>query len=301
MRALVTGATGFIGRKLVRLLKRPVVLSRRPEAAGKLLGDVQVFAWEPESGPPPPESLEGVEAVFNFAGESVAAGRWTDTRKKRIRSSRVVGTRNLVAAIEGMKIRPKVLVSASAVGYYGSRGDEVLEESAPHGNDFLASVCREWEAEAQCAAHWGIRVSTPRIGIVLGKGGGALERMLPPFKLGLGGRLGSGRHWMPWIHLDDLAGLLLHAAKYGLSGPLNAVGPAPVTNLQFTRALARALGRPAIFPVPEFALRLIFGELAGVLLASQRVVPHAAVRAGYRFRYGSLDDALSEIIGKGEN
>lgn len=298
MRALVTGATGFIGRKLVGMLKRPVVLSRRPEAAQRLLGDVQVFAWEPESGPPPPQSLEGVEAVFNFAGESVAAGRWTAKRKALIRSSRVVGTRNLVAGIEAHKSRPKVLISASGVDYYGERGDEVLEESAAPGSGFLAEVCREWETEAQHAAQFGIRVCTPRIGIVLGQGGGALERMLAPFKLGLGGRLASGRHWMPWIHLDDLAALLLHAAKFGLTGPLNAVAPAPVTNLQFTRALAKAARRPAILPVPEFALRLMFGELAGVLLASKRVVPHAAIGAGFRFKYASLDDALNQILGE---
>ena len=298
MRALVTGATGFIGRKLVGMLKRPVVLSRRPEAAQRLLGDVQVFAWEPESGPPPPQSLEGVEAVFNFAGESVAAGRWTAKRKALIRSSRVVGTRNLVAGIEAHKSRPKVLISASGVDYYGERGDEVLEESAAPGSGFLAEVCREWETEAQHAAQFGIRVCTPRIGIVLGQGGGALERMLAPFMLGLGGRLASGRHWMPWIHLDDLAALLLHAAKFGLTGPLNAVAPAPVTNLQFTRALAKAARRPAILPVPEFALRLMFGELASVLLASKRVVPHAAIGAGFRFKYASLDDALNQILGE---
>jgi uncharacterized protein len=297
VRALVTGATGFIGRRLVRSLERPVILSRRPEAARQLLGDVEVFAWEPASGPPPAQSLEGVDVVFNFAGESVAGGRWTAKRKERIRTSRIVGTRNLVAGIEAQKKRPQVMVSASAVGYYGSRGDEVLEEGAAPGNDFLADVCRAWESEANRAAQFGIRVSTPRIGLVLGKEGGALGRMLTPFKLGLGGRLGSGRQWMPWIHLDDLVGLLLRAAKYGLTGPLNAVGPVPVTNRQFTRALAHALHRPAIAPVPEFALRLIFGELASVLLASQRVVPHGAASAGYRFRYSSLDDALGEILG----
>jgi uncharacterized protein (TIGR01777 family) len=188
-------------------------------------------------------------------------------------------------------------VSASAVGYYGSRGDEVLQESAAPGNDFLAEVCQAWEAEAQRAASFGVRAVTPRIGLVLGRGGGALASMLTPFKLGLGGRLGSGRHWMPWIHLDDLVGLLLYAVNNQISGPINAVGPAPVTNRQFTRALAAALQRPAILPVPAFALRVMFGELASVLLASQRAVPHAAVSAGYRFRYTSLDDALGEILG----
>jgi uncharacterized protein len=297
MRALVTGATGFIGRRLLASLDHPAVLSRRPETARRMFPSAEAFAWEPEAGPPPAPSFEGVDVVFNLAGESVAGGRWTAARKERIRSSRVVGTRNLVAGIETLKQRPRVLVSASAVGYYGSRGDEVLKESAPRGGDFLAEVCHAWEAEAQRAAPLGILVVTPRIGLVLGRGGGALARMLPPFKLGLGGRLGSGRHWMPWIHLDDLIGMFLHAARNTVSGPMNAVGPAPVTNRQFTRALATALHRPAIFAVPEFALRVMFGELAQALLASQRVVPHVAVSAGYRFRYSSLEDALAEILG----
>ena len=297
MRALVTGATGFIGQRLLASLERPVILSRRPEVAKRTVGNAEVFAWEPESGPPPIASLDGVDIVFNFAGESVAGGRWTAQRKERIRSSRIVGTRNLVDGIESQKKRPRVLVSASAVGYYGSRGDEVLQESAAPGSDFLAEVCQAWEAEAQRAAQFGVRVVTPRIGLVLGRGGGALARILIPFRLGLGGRLGSGRHWMPWIHLDDLVGIFLHAAKSGISGPMNAVGPSPVTNREFTRALAAALHRPAVFPIPAFALRVMFGELASVLLASQRVVPHVAVSAGYRFRYTSLDDVLGEILG----
>ena len=299
MRALVTGATGFIGRKLVASLEQPVILSRRPEIAKQILGDVQTYAWDPEAGPPPAEALGGVEAVFHLAGESVAAGRWTTQRKERIRESRIRGTRNLVAGLEAQKERPRVLVSASAVGYYGSRGDEILEEDAKPGGDFLAEVCQAWEAEANRASQFGVRVVTPRIGIVLGKGGGALAKMLTPFKLGLGGRLGSGEHWMPWIHLDDLVGLMLHAAKKEISGALNAVGPAPVTNREFTRTLASALDRPAIFPVPEFALGLMFGELASVLLASQRVVPRVAEKTGFQFQYPSLEGALRDIVGGG--
>lgn len=297
MRALVTGATGFIGRRLVASLEQPVVLSRRPDVARQTLGDVKAYAWEPGAGPPPAEALEGVEAVFNLAGESVAGGRWTAKRKSRIRASRVIGTRHLVAGIQAQGHRPRVLVSASAVGFYGSRGDEVLEEDSKPGNDFLAELCQAWEAEANRAKELGVRVVTPRIGLVLGKGGGALAQMLIPFKLGLGGRLGDGRHWVPWIHLDDLVGLLLHAAKNKISGAVNAVGPAPVTNREFTRALASALNRPAIFPVPEFALRLIFGELASVLLASQRVLPRVAEKTNYRFRYTSLEQAFGDIVG----
>jgi uncharacterized protein (TIGR01777 family) len=298
MRALVTGATGFVGRRLVARLERPVVLSRRPDAARRILGDVEAFAWQPEAGPPTAEVWDGVDAVFNLAGESLASGRWTAQRKARIRSSRILGTRNLVAGMEAQKVRPRVLVSVSAVGYYGSRGDTILEEDAEPGDDFLAEVCQAWESEANRAAQFGVRVVTPRVGVVLGKGGGALARMLLPFKLGLGGKFGSGRHWMSWIHVDDLVSLLLLAATSEISGALNAVSPHPVTNREFTRALAHSLHRPAIFPVPAFVLRLMFGELATVLLASQSVAPRMAERCGYQFRFPSLDEALREILGK---
>jgi uncharacterized protein len=298
MRALVTGATGFIGKKLVARIEQPVVLSRRPDAAKSLFPDAQIHSWQPESGPPPAEALQGVDVVFSLAGESVAGGRWTPQRKERIRKSRVEGTRNLVRGIEALKKRPRALVSISAVGYYGSRGDEVLTESAKPGSDFLAEVCMAWEAEANRAATLGVRVVTPRVGVVLGKDGGALARMLPPFKLRLGGRLGDGRHWMPWIHIHDLVEILLFAGKFKISGAVNAVAPTPVMNREFTRALAAALHKPAIFPVPEFALRLMFGELASVLLASQRVVPEVAIKSGIRFKYTSLRTALDQILGK---
>ena len=297
MRALVTGATGFIGKRLVSRIEHPVVLTRNVAAARSSFPAAKVFNWEPESGLPPTGALDGVDVVFNLAGESIAGGRWTARRKERILRSRIVGTRNLVKGIEGMSKRPRALVSASAVGYYGSRGDEVLTEDASAGTDFLAQVCVEWEAEANRATALGVRVVTPRIGVVLGTDGGALEKMLPPFKLGLGGRLGNGRHWMPWIHLDDLIEILLFAGKFKIYGAINAVAPTPVMNSEFTRALAAALHKPAIFPVPAFALRLMFGELASVLLASQRVVPQAAVKAGIRFKHTSLGEALRQILG----
>lgn len=296
MKALVTGATGFIGQRLLPWLKWPVVLTRNPERTGTALANVELHRWEPEAAPPPAEAFRGVDTVFHLAGESVAAGRWSAARKQRIRDSRVLGTRHLVAALAALKERPAVLVSASAIGYYGDRGDEVLDEDALPGNDFLAGVCKEWEAEANRAAELGIRVVTPRIGLVLGKAGGALERMLTPFRLGLGGPLGPGRQWMSWIHIDDLIGLLLYAGPRHISGPMNAVAPNPVTNREFTRELARALRRPAIFPVPRFALRLALGEMAGVPLASQRVMPAIAQRTGYRFQYPRLADALREIL-----
>ena len=297
MRALVTGATGFIGRRLVRELDRPLILSRRPEVARKILGAAEVHAWNPEEGPPPAEAFEGVEAIFHLAGDSVASGRWTAAKKARIRRSRVQGTANLVEGLRNLKSRPRVLVSASAVGYYGSRGDEVLEEASAPGTDFLAGVSVAWEAEAGRARELGLRVVTVRNGMVLGAGGGALARMLLPFKLGLGGRLGDGRHWMPWVHLDDVVSLMLDAAKSEISGAMNAVAPEPVINQEFTRTLARLLHRPAIFPVPRFALALLFGELSTLLVASQRVVPRVAERTGYKFRFTSLEEALRQSVG----
>jgi len=299
MRALVTGATGFIGRALVRELEAPVVLTRDLDRARRVLGPgVEAYRWDPRAGPPPAEALADVSQVFHLAGEPVAAGRWTHARKERILESRVRGTRSLVGALEALRQRPRVLVSASAVGYYGDRGEEILEETSPPGDGFLTEVTLAWEAEANRAATLGIRVVTPRIGIVLGLGGGALARMLLPFKLGLGGRLGDGRQWMPWVHLDDLVGLLRHgAAGSEIAGPMNAVSPAPVTNREFTKALATALGRPAIFPAPRAMLRLVFGEMALVLLASQRVLPRVALATGYQFRYPTLAEAFRALLG----
>jgi hypothetical protein len=290
MRALVTGATGWIGRRLLERLQDPVILSRNPEkaAGGK------AFRWGPAFERPPAEAFEGIDTVFHLAGEPVAGGRWTAERKQRIRDSRIQGTRYLVDAIRDLPAKPAVLVSASAVGYYGHRGEETLDESAGPGHDFLADVCQQWEAEAARAGEAGVRVVTPRIGIVLGRGGGALAQMLTPFKLGVGGRLGDGRQWMPWVHLDDVVGLLLHAAQNSsVSGPMNATAPAPVRNADFTKTLASVLHRPAIFPVPVFGLKLMFGEMSDILLASQRVTPRVAQQTGYQFRYTDLREALA--------
>lgn len=296
MKALVTGATGFIGRRLISWLKWPIVLTRDPARAKDALPDVELYPWDPEAEPPPAAAFGGVDTIFHLAGEPVAAGRWTAKRKQRIRDSRVLGTRNLVAALSRLRERPQVLVAASAIGYYGDRGDELLDELAPPGNDFLANVCREWEAEANRAATLGVRVVTVRIGIVLGESGGALARMVTPFRLGLGGRLGSGRQWMSWIHIDDLISLLLYAVPRHISGPMNAVAPDPVTNRDFTRELGAALRRPALLPVPQFALRLALGEMAGALLSSQRVVPRVAERTGYRFQFPKLSEALGQVL-----
>jgi hypothetical protein len=296
MRTLVTGATGLIGRRLLQRLQRPVVLSRNPGGAREL-GTGEAYAWSPERQVPPAEALADVSVVFNLAGEPVAGGRWTDERKRRIRDSRVLGTRNLVAGLAAQERRPTVLVSASAVGYYGDRGDETLDEGAPPGRDFLADVCREWEHEAQAAEQFGIRVVCVRMGLVLAADGGALAKMLPPFRLGLGGRLGKGDQWMPWIHLDDGVGILLHASQDPrVRGAINAVSPGPVRNAQFTAELGRVLHRPTLLAVPNLALRLRFGELSQVLTVSQRVLPSTALGTGYAFKYPELAPALQALL-----
>jgi uncharacterized protein (TIGR01777 family) len=297
MKALVTGATGFIGRRLLARLPGAVVLTRDPEHARRSLPHgVTPIRWDPVQTLPPAEAFQGVDVVFNLAGEPVAQ-RWTDERKVRMRESRVTGTRNLVEGMRGLQSRPKALVSASAVGYYGNRGNETLDESSPPGSDFLADLCRAWEAETARAAEIGVRPVCLRFGIVLGRDGGALAKMLPPFRLGLGGRLGSGEQWMPWIHVDDVVGIAMHAAeKNDLSGPVNAVGPAPATNAEFTRTLGDVLHRPAIFPVPAPALRIVAGEMSAVLLSSQRVFPRVAERSGYTFRHPTLEGALRTAL-----
>jgi uncharacterized protein len=297
MRALITGASGFIGRRLLARISDPVVLTRDPARARSSLARAELFPWDPLAGTAPAAAFRDVEAVFHLAGESVAQGRWSAAKKERIRVSREVGTSNLVKTLAQLPQRPRVLVSASAIGYYGARGDEPLDESSAPGHDFLAGVCQSWESSSAIAAPLGVRVVNPRIGIVLGPGGGALAKMLIPFKLGVGGPLGNGRQWMSWIHVDDLVGLLLHAAEQAtISGPLNAVAPKAVTNREFTRLLAKALHRPAFMPVPGFMLKLVVGEFGGLLLDSQRVLPVVAQRTGYDFRFPELAGALDDIL-----
>ncbi len=298
MKALVTGGTGFIGRRLLSRLDHPILLSRDQERAQRSVGDRcgRVLGWDPLDGPPPAEAFDGVDAVFHLAGESVAEGRWTAAQKQRIRDSRVIGTRHLVEGIVKAEPRPRVLVSASAVGYYGDRGDEELTETAPPADDFLAEVCIAWEKEALAAEEAGVRVALARTGIVLGDGG-ALAKMLTPFRLGAGGPLGNGKQWMPWIHVADMARLYLHAATTeSIRGPMNAVAPNPVRNSEFTKALGRTLHRPAFMPAPYLGLRLLFGEFAKVLFASQRVLPKVALDTGFEFEYPEIGPALQAIL-----
>jgi uncharacterized protein (TIGR01777 family) len=302
MRALVTGATGFVGKRLLARLDKPVVLSRNAAKAEKSLAKfgVKAYSWDPQERPAPAEAFDGIDAIFHLAGDPVAEGRWTAAKKERIRESRVLGTRNLVTTLRALTKRPKVLVSASAVGIYGSRGDEQLDEKSPPATDYLAEVCSAWEREAAAARELGMRVVPVRVGIVLGQKGGALGKMLTPFKLGLGSPLGSGKQYMPWIHIDDLVGIMLHAAKSdAINEPLNGAAPHPVTNREFTKTLGHVLGRPTFFPpVPGFVLRAALGEFANVLLASQRVYPKATLATGYHFQFAELEMALRAILNR---
>jgi uncharacterized protein (TIGR01777 family) len=298
MTALITGGTGLLGRELLAHLPEAVVLSRDPARTSRQLGGARAIRWDLATEPAPLEDVPGLDAVFHLAGEPVAEGRWTDDKKARIRDSRVQGTRNLVAGLRSLQRKPEVLVCASAVGYYGDRGDEELDESSHAGRGFLSDVCAEWEREALAAEALGMRVVCVRLGIVLTPGGGALARMLTPFKMGAGGRLGTGKQWMPWIHVDDAVGLLLHASRVpSIRGAMNAVSPQPVTNAVFTESLGRAVHRPTVIPMPETALRLVFGEMSAIMLASQKVLPRVAQRTGYEFRYPTLDAALTAVLG----
>jgi uncharacterized protein (TIGR01777 family) len=240
--------------------------------------------------------LLGAGAVIHLAGEPVAQ-RWNAEVKRRILSSRVQGTHSLVHALGAMPVRPGVLVCASAIGYYGSRGDEILPESAAPGGDFLSEVCSAWERAAQAAAELGLRVVSPRIGVVLDPAGGALAQMLPPFRVGLGGPIAGGQAWTSWIHLNDLVRLIAWSVEHpALAGPVNAVAPNPVRNETFTRALGAALHRPAFFPVPALALKLLYGEMAGIVLASLRVAPERAVQSGFQFNWPDLGPALRDLL-----
>ena len=298
MKFTVTGATGFIGNMLVnRLLEeRHYVTTLSRSSKPGMPSQAAWAAWDPVSGEPPAEAITNADVIVHLAGEPVAQ-RWNPEVKRRIRDSRVIGTRNLVSGIQKAKFPPKTLISASAVGYYGDRGEETLTEQSAPGTGFLSDVCVEWEREARAAEAVIVRVVVVRIGIVLGRGGGALDKMLLPFRAGVGGKIGSGRQWMPWIHIDDLVNLFLFCATTSdLTGPVNGVGPQPVRNAAFTDALAAAVHRPAVMPVPAFALKLMMGEMAEVTLHSQRIIPAAATRAGFPFAFPTLQSALADVL-----
>ena len=303
MRVTVTGATGMIGRALVRaLLERGdgvTVLSRDPDRARSALGDVRALEWrEPKSAPPPLEALEAHDGVVHLLGEPVAQ-RWSERAKREIRDSRVLATRQLVAALGESAARPGVLVSQSATGWYGARGDEPVDESAPPADDFLAGVVAEWEAEARRAEELGVRVVMTRTGVVLSESGGALEKMLPPFKLGVGGPVAGGRQYVPWIHTDDVVGAFLFCLDNpAASGPVNLTAPEPVTNTELSKALGRVLRRPALAPVPALAVRALYGEMATIVTTGARAVPRRLTELGYAYRRPELEPALRAATGR---
>ncbi|HWF12460.1 MAG TPA: TIGR01777 family oxidoreductase [Candidatus Acidoferrales bacterium] len=305
MRILVSGSTGFLGTAIVdSLQKQNHLVARivRPGSAGrnKAADPRQEVSWDPIAGHFDAASAEESDALIHLAGASIADGRWSDSRKKVLRTSRIDATRHLMGALGKLQSPPRIIVAASAVGYYGSRGDETLTEQSAPGSDFLAELCREWEAETARGAEFGARVVSPRFGIILSAHGGALPRMALPFKLGAGGRLGDGQQWMSWLTLAEVVNIVQFAlANSQLAGPVNAITPNPVRNSEFTTVLAKTLYRPALFPAPAFALRLALGEMAdGLLLASQRVIPSRLISAGYQFQQPDLAEALADVFRK---
>lgn len=299
MRVTVTGATGRIGRRLVAALRQRgdevTVLSRNPDRAREQL-DVEALRWDAKEEAAPAQALAGRDAVVHLAGEDVGQ-RWSPAVKAEILDSRERGTRNIVHGIFDSEPRPEALICASASGYYGKHGDEIVDESAPPGDDWLAEVVARWEREAD-TAKTGTRTVTVRTGIVLDEGGGALARMLPFFKAGVGGPIGSGRQYLPWIHLDDLIGIYLAAIDNPtFHGPINASAPEPVTNKAFAKALGRAVRRPAVLPVPGFTLKLLYGEMSQIVLDGVRMVPGRVGELGYEFEHPDLDEALRSTLG----
>jgi uncharacterized protein (TIGR01777 family) len=305
MKVAIPGATGMIGTQLVKALiergDEPIVLTRSPQRARERFVGLEARRWAPEDGDTGGAALDGVDAIVNLAGEPIHSGRWTKARKKRIRDSRVLGTRRIVKIVSGQERPPQVLIAGSAVGYYGSRGADLLREEEPAGEGFLARVCQELEREADRATEFGTRVVRIRTGVVLSASGGALQKILRPFRMGLGGRIAGGRQWLSWVHISDIVGVVMHCLKTGsVSGAINATSPGAVTNSEFTRALGDILCRPTLLPVPAFALRMIYGEMASILVSSQRAVSDRVVEKGYTFRFGDLRPALKDCMSGGQ-
>ncbi len=305
-KVVVSGASGLVGSELLPLLQARgygalrLVREQSVIGGGDMWPRRDLVPWDPVAGELDVAALEGTEAVVHLAGENIAVGRWSKARKRRIRESRVDGTKLLCSKLAEMPRPPKVLVCASAIGYYGHRGDETLREDSPAGEGYLPDVCREWEGATAAAAEAGIRVIRLRTGIVLSPRGGALKKMLGPFNMGVGGKVGDGRQYMSWISLDDLvAGIVYCIENESISGAVNAVAPGAVTNKVFTKTLGRVLQRPTMFPLPAFAARAVFGEMAeALLLCSSRVVPKALVEGGFVFEHAELEDALRHLLGK---
>ena len=300
MKILITGGTGFIGsllcRKLQGLGHQLVVLSRTPGKVNDRCGStVAAIASLDEM-----DRQTSIGAIFNLAGEPIADSRWSEEKKRLLLESRIGITQQLIDYIERAEVKPRHLISGSAVGYYGDCGDRPLDEDSPSHDEFTHQLCQQWEQRALLAEQQGVKVSIVRTGLVVGRGGGFLQRMLPAFRLGLGGRMGSGRQWMSWVHIEDLTRLLIYLLENELAGIFNGTAPEPVTNAEFTRVLARCLNRPALLPMPAVMLKLAFGEMSRLLLTGQRVLPKRALDAGFEFRYRDLEAALREVLGQAE-
>lgn len=298
MKILIGGSHGLVGTALIQSLEAQGhdifrLVRRAPTSKTEV-------EWSPDRYSIALARIEGFDAVINLAGESIAEGRWTDDKKRRIRESRVKGTKLLGDALANLTVPPKTFVCASAIGYYGNRGDELLTETSAAGDNFLAKVCAEWEEATALATEKGIRVVNARFGVILDTNGGALKKMLPPFRMGVGGKIGSGRQWMSWIALDDVIGGIQFAlANDSMKGPVNFVAPVPVTNAEFTKTLGKVLSRPTIFPIPAFAIKLLFGEMGeALLLGGQRVAPERLVAERFEFSYPQLERALVHILEK---
>jgi hypothetical protein len=301
MKIILTGGTGFIGsalrEKLVEKDHELVILTRQASLESRPGIRTRYAFWNPPDGGAWEREVDGADGVINLAGEPIVGKRWTTAQKQKLLESRVGATQAVVGAIRIAKKRPGFLINASAVGFYGPHGDEEVTEENPHGNDFLSHICQAWEAHALRAEDFGVRVVRVRIGIVLEKGGGALAKMLPPFRLGLGGPVGSGKQWMSWIHREDLVNLIQFLAeKKEVRGAVNATAPNPVRMGEFSKTLGRVLHRPAVLPAPAFALKILLGEMAGVLLTGQRVLPKKALEFGYTFQFPSLEGALKAVL-----
>jgi uncharacterized protein (TIGR01777 family) len=298
MKILIGGSHGLVGTALIKSLEaQGHEIFRLVRHAPTSKTEVE---WSPDRYSIALARIEGFDAVVNLAGESIAEGRWTDDKKRRIRESRVKGTKLLGDALANLTVPPKTFVCASAIGYYGNRGDELLTESSAAGDNFLAKVCAEWEEATALATEKGIRVVNARFGIILDTNGGALKKMLPPFRMGVGGRIGNGKQWMSWIALDDVIGGIQFAlANDSTKVPINFVAPVPVTNFEFTKTLGKVLSRPTVLPIPAFAVKLLFGEMGeALLLGGQRVAPERLIAEGYEFRYPQLEKALAHILAK---
>lgn len=296
-RVLITGGTGLVGSQLATQFDEALVTTRNPDSAQRKVGEnVTAVRWPSYELPLDLSQCGELSAVVHLMGESVATGRWSTEKKKRILDSRVLGTRHLIDALEQLPERPDCLVTASAVGYYADSGDRFIDETHGPGDGFLSDVCQQWESAATRAKDLGIRLVTLRIGIVLSAQGGALAQMLPIFRKGLGGRLGNGQHYFPWIHIDDLVKMITWSIDQPVSGVFNATAPHPVTNAEFTQVLASTLNRPALFPVPRFALKLAVGEFANSLFDSHRVIPKAATESGFQFDHDELQPALENLL-----